>query len=82
MDKKPEFKQDLVKMLALTLITAPDSQLSPRLKNESNVFFSTPRTPAEAYNHFSYISRQPINEASPFVKSLCAVDRFYQRPNE
>jgi len=82
MSTKPEFKPNLVQMLALVLITAPDSQLSLGLKNESNCFFSSPRTPREAYDFFNNISSQSVSEASQFVKSLCDVGRFYQRPNE
>jgi len=63
-------------------ITAPESQLSPRLKKESAIFFSISRTPTQTYDYIQRISEQPITEASPFVKSLCAMERFYHRPAE
>ena len=82
MSNRPELNPSIIEVIIIALITAPESQLSPRLKKESAIFFSISRTPTQTYDYIQRISEQPITEASPFVKSLCAMERFYHRPAE
>ena len=77
---KGEFTKELSDVLIHGLLTAPESQLSPELKAESEEFFSVERTLNQSYEFFDYISKQPVTEASNFMKSLCAVSEFYERP--
>ena len=65
------------------LLNAPSNQLSPRLRKETWYFWrQAPALPLEdVFDFLVILSRIADQEASEFVKNLCAIDLYYERPN-
>ena len=71
----PLFFSKLVQMAA----TAPDSQLSVPWRL---LCLNFKGSPSMAYDLLAKISKLEETEASRFVKALCDVERYYERPKE
>ena|SRR3989344_3924527 len=50
------------------------------LKQESVNFKNRMYTPQQLYDFCNYISKQPEFEVRSFVRTLCDVTKYYQRP--
>jgi hypothetical protein len=71
----PSLFPEIVKMVA----EAPDSQISYPWRVLCRNFNGTP---VAAYDLLAKISKLGPTEASSFVKTLCNVERYYERPKE
>lgn len=78
--EKQEFTKEYKEVILEALVTAPCSQLSARLKQESIDLRSSVHTLQQTYDFCNYISKQPEIDAGPFVRTLCDVAKYYQRP--
>jgi len=77
---KKEFTKDFAEIVLEALVTAPRSQLAPKLKQEAIDFKGRIHTLQQSYDFCNYIYKQPEPDASSFVKVLCNVTKYYIRP--
>lgn len=77
-----ELDEALLSALFMSLITAPEGQLSPRLRGEVEAFWGQDPKPSlvEQYDFMIVLSRTSCHESSAFIKHMCALDRYYDRP--
>ena len=80
MKDKPGFTTEIGEVILETLAAAPASQLSAKLKQESVNFKNRMYALQQTYDFCNYISKQPETDASCFVRALCDVTKYYQRP--
>ena len=64
------------------LVGAPDSQMSARLVEQTRKFYlaDPPPSDQEQYDYLVIISRTSCCETSSFIKAVCGLDRYYERP--
>jgi hypothetical protein len=64
------------------LVDAPESQMSARLVQQTKEFWERDPKPTdqEQFDFLVILSRTSCCETSSFIKTLCGLDRFYQRP--
>ena len=80
MKNKPEFTTEIGEVILEALAAAPASQFSAKLKQESVNFKNRMYALQQTYDFCNYISKQPETDASCFVRALCDVTKYYQRP--
>lgn len=57
------------------LLTAPESQLDPNIKEELQNFN---RSYEDKYKKIIEISKLPLTQVSPFIKKLTELDKYYK----
>ncbi len=80
MTEKSEFTKEIGDVILKALAMAPPSQLSAKLKKEAISFKNRIYSSQELYEFCHYVSKQPENDASPFVKTLCDVTSYFKKP--
>jgi len=73
-----ECSTEHIDMLFTELSHAPDSQID---ENTKNMIFNFKGTYAEKYDFIVGVSKLDLCKISSFVRELCALDRYYLRPN-
>lgn len=72
-------KQQLKELLDIiwdkALLTAPESQLSPNIKDDLKNFKGSYE---DKYKKIIEISKLPLTQISPFVKTLTELDKYYK----
>lgn len=57
------------------LLTAPESQLDPSIKEELQNFKGSYE---DKYNKIIEISKLPLTQISPFIRTLTELDKYYK----
>ena len=70
--------EDLINLIFRELITAPDSDISEEVRELLMKFRGGL---VEKYDLLVRISKFDTTQVSDFVKSLCALDEYYFRPD-
>ncbi len=73
-----ECSPDLIDMIMKELSTAPDSQIDNETRKE---IINCKGGYPEKYDLLVKIGKMDTTQVSSFVRELCALDKYYKRPN-
>lgn len=73
-----ECSKELIDMIIVELVKAPDSQIDNEAKTK---LFECKGTYADKYDAIVAVSKMDFTKISSFVRELCALDKHYLRPN-
>lgn len=72
---------ELMSVILSELLQSSDSQMSPEALDELKAFVAEKRDPGETYDFIVSLSRKSLEHVSGFVIELCALDKYYSRPD-
>lgn len=72
---------ELMSAILSELLPSSDSQMSPEVLDELKAFSAEKHDPGETYDFIVSLSRKSLEHVNGFVIELCALDKYYSRPD-